>query len=179
MIKVRKGQAPDKLPRDAFRARYLERFVDPGFDGERSAIDRLEEIAWERHDDPQTQGRVLVICASDRNDGTCPGEMSKSFRLSTIAADVLKDEEKLDVDLLHLSLLTSEPNLHIHPCKGCLATSARSVWTSPAPARRSRRFSSPTWSPARRVVPLLALDPTVTGSRTSGLGSIALVAWQD
>jgi len=65
---------------------------------------------------------VLVICASDRNDGTCPGEMSKSFRLSRLASEVLEGEEKLEVDLLDLSRLTSEPGLAIHPCKGCLST---------------------------------------------------------
>ena len=75
-----------------------------------------------RYKDREATGRVLVICASDRNDGTCPGEISKSFRLANLASDVLRHEEKLEVDLLDLSRLTSEPSLAIHPCKGCLST---------------------------------------------------------
>ena len=39
---------------------------------------RLQK-AKERHDDAAAPTRVLVVCGSDRNDGTCPGEMSKTF----------------------------------------------------------------------------------------------------
>jgi multimeric flavodoxin WrbA len=160
---VRKGQAPPKLSREEFRRRYLATFVDPAFDGERAAIDRLEAIAYdnfsngrkapltrkagaefedpnydlsvdwlatrarlqkakERQVEPGTPGRVLVVCGSDRNDGTCPGEMSKSFRLTTIVGDVLRDEAKFEVDLLDLSLITSEYGRNIYPCKGCVST---------------------------------------------------------
>jgi multimeric flavodoxin WrbA len=99
-------------------------FADPSYDLSTdwlAARARLKK-AKERHDDRAAPGRVLVVCASDRNDGTCPGEMSKSFRLSRIASEVLEGEEKLEVDLLDLSRLTSEPELTIHPCKGCLST---------------------------------------------------------
>jgi multimeric flavodoxin WrbA len=160
---VRKGQAPPKLSREEFRARYLAAYVDGAFDAERAAIDRLEEIAYgayaegrkaphtvkagpefadpdydlstewlatrarlrkakARHEDVAQPGRVLVICGSDRNDGTCPGEISKSFRLSTIASEILRDEQGLEVDLLDLSLVTSEYGKQIHPCKGCVST---------------------------------------------------------
>src|SRR6266404_5632598 len=37
-----------------------------------------------------TRSRVLLICASARNDGSCPGEMSKTFRLVRIARATLK-----------------------------------------------------------------------------------------
>ena len=33
---------------------------------------------------PSTQSRVLLICGSARNDGTCPSEMSKTFRMVKI-----------------------------------------------------------------------------------------------
>jgi multimeric flavodoxin WrbA len=62
-----------------------------------------------------------VICAAARNDGTCPGEISKSYRLSILAADILKDAQ-VEVDFLDLSLLTSEYGRKIHPCKGCVST---------------------------------------------------------
>lgn len=159
---TRKGQYPGPISRDEFRRRYLERFVDPAFDGEREAIARLEAIAYaaysqhrkaprtqragagyadpdyelsldwlaakkriedaaERHARPDGPTRVLVICGSSRNDGTCPSEMSKSYRLADIAS-VAVEHEGGRPDVLDLSALTSEPHQHIHPCKGCVST---------------------------------------------------------
>jgi multimeric flavodoxin WrbA len=63
----------------------------------------------------------LLVCGSSRNDGTCPGEMSKTFRLVQLAQEVLV-AEGMQVDLLDLSRLASEYDRHIHPCKGCVAT---------------------------------------------------------
>ena len=65
--------------------------------------------------------RVLLICASARNDGSCPGEMPKSFRLMQIARETL-EQAQLHTDVLDLSRLTSEYGLAIHPCKGCAST---------------------------------------------------------
>jgi multimeric flavodoxin WrbA len=80
------------------------------------------EAAAAKHKDKSATRRVLVVCAAARNDKTCPGEMSKTFRLSTIVRDVLEKEEKMEVDLLDLSLLSSEYGRHIHPCKACVST---------------------------------------------------------
>ena len=41
---------------------------------------RIDE-AQRRWADPLIPSRVLLICGSARNDGTCPGEVSKTFRL--------------------------------------------------------------------------------------------------
>jgi multimeric flavodoxin WrbA len=70
---------------------------------------------------PGTRSRVLLIIGSARNDGTCPGEVSKTFRLTKIARKVF-EEARFDVDTLDLSLLTSEYGKRIYPCKGCVAT---------------------------------------------------------
>jgi len=70
---------------------------------------------------PGTRSRVLLIIGSARNDGTCPGEVSKTFRLTKIARKVFEDA-RFDVDTLDLSLLTSEYGKRIYPCKGCVAT---------------------------------------------------------
>ena len=70
---------------------------------------------------PLTKSRVLLICGSARNDGTCPGEMSKSFRLLGLAQEILEQAD-MQVDVLDLSLLTSEYGRNIHPCKGCVST---------------------------------------------------------
>ena len=64
---------------------------------------------------------MLLICGSARNDGTCPGEISKSWRLLNGAKTVL-EKAGIEVDVLDLSLLASSYNLHIHPCKGCVST---------------------------------------------------------
>ncbi|MBK6008589.1 flavodoxin family protein [Ramlibacter ginsenosidimutans] len=77
--------------------------------------------AQSRWGEAATPSRVLVICASPRNDGTCPGEISKTFRLAGIAQHTLV-EAGLEVDFLDLSLLTSDYDRHIHPCKGCVST---------------------------------------------------------
>jgi len=68
-----------------------------------------------------TRSRVLLIIGSARNDGTCPGEVSKTFRLTKVARKVFEDA-RFDVDTLDLSLLTSEYGKRIYPCKGCVAT---------------------------------------------------------
>lgn len=46
-IRVRKGQAPGKLSREDFRARFFDRFTDPAFGTEASALKRIEVIAWD------------------------------------------------------------------------------------------------------------------------------------
>jgi multimeric flavodoxin WrbA len=81
---------------------------------------RLQQ-AESRQKDPRTRSRMLVICASARNDGTCPGEISKTFRFSTTAREILKAAQ-METDFLDLSLLTSDYGKKIHPCKGCVST---------------------------------------------------------
>jgi hypothetical protein len=41
--------------------------------------------AKRRHEDPTSPARFLLINGSSRSEHTCPGEMSKSFRLAQIA----------------------------------------------------------------------------------------------
>jgi len=98
-------------------------FSDPDYDLSvewRQTRDAL--IAAEtRQKNPNTPSRVLLICGSDRNDGTCPGEMSKSFRLAN-AADEIFRASGLEVDRLDLSLLASDYGRKIFPCKSCVAT---------------------------------------------------------
>jgi multimeric flavodoxin WrbA len=66
--------------------------------------------------------RVLLVLGAGRNDGTCPSEMSKTFRLGQFVKDVLAAERDCDVDTLDLSLLASEYERRIYPCKGCVST---------------------------------------------------------
>src|SRR5258705_5273378 len=47
--------------------------------------------------------------------------MCRSFRLAGLVREVL-DAQGLDVDLVDLSLLTSDYGRRIHPCKACVST---------------------------------------------------------
>src|SRR5438128_12355947 len=96
-------------------------FADPDYELSiewRATRDKLlaAQQAWS-----STRSRVLVVCSASRNDGSCPGEVSKTWRLAQIASEVL-EHDGLEVDLLDLSRLTSDFDRHIHPCKGCVST---------------------------------------------------------
>jgi multimeric flavodoxin WrbA len=162
MTTVRKGQAPPKLSRQAFGARFRSFFMDPAYENEPAALARLEAIAWDAYvngrkaphtrkagsefadpdydlsvewlatraklqqaeqqrTDPSGKSRVLVIIGAARNDGSCPGEISKTFRLAGCAREVL-EAAQFEADVLDLSLLTSEYGKRIFPCKGCVST---------------------------------------------------------
>ena len=77
-----------------------------------------------RHDDKKQTPHILLINGSSRSEHTCPGEMSKSFRLIEIAHQVIETEFKMKVDILDLSRLASEYGRNIHPCKACFSTAA-------------------------------------------------------
>ena len=62
-----------------------------------------------------------MISGADRNDRSCPGEISKTFRLSRIVIDTSK-KARIECDDLDLSRITSEYGKQIHPCKGCVST---------------------------------------------------------
>jgi multimeric flavodoxin WrbA len=84
------------------------------------ARDRILAAARE-HDDPDGRSRILVVSGAARSDQTCPGEMSKTFRLAQTVKDEI-DSADITCDLLDLSLLTSEYGRQILPCKGCVST---------------------------------------------------------
>ena len=98
-------------------------YADPDYDLSSEWIATKQRIdeAQLRWAEPTSPSRVLLICGSARNDGTCPGEMSKSFRLLQIARETLA-QTGIQPDVLDLSLLTSDYGRHIHPCKGCAST---------------------------------------------------------
>ena len=77
-----------------------------------------------RHDAKDGTPRILVINGSSRSEHTCPGEMSKSYRLIELAKTVIEKEFSLAVDILDLSRLASEYGRKIHPCKACFSTAA-------------------------------------------------------
>jgi multimeric flavodoxin WrbA len=98
-------------------------YADPDYDlsvdwiATRDAIQAAE--ASQR--DPASPPRVLLVNGSPRNDGTCPGEISKTYRLRKWMTEELEARDML-VDSLDLSLLSSEYGRKIHPCKACVST---------------------------------------------------------
>ncbi|MBC7396908.1 MAG: flavodoxin family protein, partial [Bdellovibrionales bacterium] len=73
------------------------------------------------HGAKRRKPHVLVINGSPRSEHTCPGEMSKSHRLSERALGYFKSQ-KITTEYLDLSRTTSEYGKMIHPCKACVST---------------------------------------------------------
>lgn len=101
-------------------------FADPDYD---LSVDWLAardmiEAAKKRHADPKGPLRVLLINGSSRSEHTCPGEMSKSWRLTQIAKRVIDGHPGFETTVLDLSRLASEFGREIHPCKACFSTAA-------------------------------------------------------
>jgi len=90
-----------------------------------------------RQKDKTSPNRILLINGSMRSDQSCPGEMSKSWRLLTLAREVVEAEAGFETEVLDLSLLTSQYGRLIHPCKACVST-AQPLCTGPAPAIQFR-----------------------------------------
>ncbi|WP_395021152.1 flavodoxin family protein [Dongia sp.] len=100
-------------------------FADPEYDLAQDWLDARDAIAaaQARHDDPAAQTRLLVINGASRSEHTCPGEMSKTWRLVEIASAAAV-AEGTEVELLDLSRLSSEYGRKIYPCKTCFSTAA-------------------------------------------------------
>src|SRR5688572_12177836 len=60
------------------------RFADPEIELpiERRETRERSQQAEREHEDASRPGRVLLVCGAARHDQTCPGEMSKTFRLA-------------------------------------------------------------------------------------------------
>jgi multimeric flavodoxin WrbA len=99
-------------------------FADPNYDLSvdwLAARDAVME-AQRRHDDPAGPSRILLVNGSSRTEHTCPGEMSKSWRLIELAQRTLAQRAGFAVDIPDLSRTTSEFGRTIHPCKSCVST---------------------------------------------------------
>ena len=99
-------------------------FADPDYD---LSVEWLEtskaiEAAERRQKDATTPSRVLIVNGSTRSEHTCPGEMSKTFRMVSIARDIVAATDDFEVEVLDLSRLASEYGRTIYPCKACVST---------------------------------------------------------
>lgn len=100
-------------------------FADPDYEVavEWLAARAAVQAAQQRHDDPGGPTRILLISGSSRSEHTCPGEVSKSYRLIELAREVLTARDGVEIDVLELHRLAAEYGRHIHPCKACFSTS--------------------------------------------------------
>lgn len=100
-----------------------EGFKDPSYplSDEWRAVRDAIRVAQQQQQDPATPSRLLLICASPRSEHTCPGEMSKSFRLLQVAQDEAARAGMM-CDVLELNRLASEYGRVIYPCKACVST---------------------------------------------------------
>lgn len=101
-------------------------FADPDYDLSVDWLNARAAVheAQRRHEDPSGPTRFLLINASARSEHTCPGEMSKSWRLIQIAREALGSAPNVEIEVLDLSRLASEYGRNIHPCKACFSTAA-------------------------------------------------------
>src|SRR5262245_852861 len=62
-------------------------FKDPDYELSIEWLETHERVkqAQQRQADPAGCSRILLICGAARHDQTCPGEMSKTFRLAQLA----------------------------------------------------------------------------------------------
>lgn len=98
-------------------------FADPTYELSQQWLDTRARLqaAQKRWSDSAAPSRVLLVCGSARNDGTCPGEVSKTWRLTELARHAVEGAG-MQADVLDLSLVTSEYGRNIHPCKGCVSS---------------------------------------------------------
>jgi multimeric flavodoxin WrbA len=80
------------------------------------------DAAQARQKNPKSPSRILLVNGSMRSDQSCPGEMSKTWRLMKLAEEVVHAATGFETEILDLSLLTSQYGRVIHPCKACVST---------------------------------------------------------
>ena len=100
------------------------RFSDPKFLLPIEWLETRDAVARAQSRQAKRRGtsRILLINGSSRSDQTCPGEMSKTYRLAKLAEEVIAAAKGFAVDLLDLSKLASEYGRVIYPCKACVST---------------------------------------------------------
>jgi multimeric flavodoxin WrbA len=114
---------------DVYRKNPVRRKAGAGFANPQAdlAVEWLAtreaiEAAQARQRDPKSKSRILLVNGSMRSDQSCPGEMSKSWRLLKLAEETIRRNDGFETEILDLSLLTSQYGRVIHPCKGCVST---------------------------------------------------------
>jgi multimeric flavodoxin WrbA len=113
----------DEYHKSPHKRRAGSGFADPDFELPIEWLETRERIQQAERERKETSrpGRVLLISGAARHDQTCPGEMSKTFRLASLARDEM-ERAGVSCDFLDLSLLTAQYGRQILPCKACVST---------------------------------------------------------
>jgi multimeric flavodoxin WrbA len=114
----------DEYHKSPIKRRAGSDFSHPDFELPVEWLDARDAIisAQQRHAAQDGPYRILLVSGAARHDQTCPGEMSKTFRLATMAREVFQSADNVECDLLDLSLLTAQYGRQILPCKACVST---------------------------------------------------------
>lgn len=101
-----------------------DQFADPDFQLPVEWLATRARIldAERRQTDAAAPRRILLVNGAARHDQTCPGEMSKSFRLAQEARAEVAAASGFECDFLDLSMLTAQYGRQILPCKACVST---------------------------------------------------------
>src|SRR5262249_57623147 len=94
-------------------------FADPDYDISVEWLATRANIrtADRRQKNRKSPSRVLIVNGSSRSDKTCPGEMSKTYRLVLLAKEIIEKSRGFQVEILDLSPLPSEYVPLIYPYK--------------------------------------------------------------
>ncbi|HXW08706.1 MAG TPA: NAD(P)H-dependent oxidoreductase [Vicinamibacterales bacterium] len=116
-------RAYDEYHKSPRKRRAGAGFADPEFELPIEWLETRDRILQAEREQKETSrpGRVLLVCGAARHDQTCPGEMSKTFRLASEARAEI-EMAGLECDFLDLSLLTAQYGRQILPCKACVST---------------------------------------------------------
>ncbi|HXG69101.1 MAG TPA: NAD(P)H-dependent oxidoreductase [Gemmatimonadaceae bacterium] len=101
-----------------------EGFADPAYELPVEWLETRGNIhkAEARQRDEKSPRRILLVSGAARHDQTCPGEMSKTFRLVQEARAIFEGDKGFECDVLDLSMLTAQYGRQILPCKACVST---------------------------------------------------------
>jgi multimeric flavodoxin WrbA len=116
-------KAYDEYHKSPRRRKAGPGFANPEVELPIEWLETREKIqqAEQEQKDPNRPGRVLLVSGAARHDQTCPGEMSKTFRLASQGREEI-EAAGLQCDFLDLSLLTAQYGKQILPCKACVST---------------------------------------------------------
>ena len=121
-------------------------FADPDYELATdwlAARDAIQE-AQSRHDLSNRRPNILLINGSSRTEHTCPGEMSKSWRLIELARDTITALGDFGITVLDLSRVTSEYGSPFTPANHASPRPWRSVTGRAAATRIIRSAKSMT-----------------------------------
>ena len=116
--------AYDEYRKSPLRRRAGAGFEDPDYQlpVEWLAARKAIRAAERRQKSRRGPSRILLVNGAARHDQSCPGELSKSWRLAQVARREIERHARFECDFLDLSLLTAEYGRQILPCKACVST---------------------------------------------------------